>query len=214
MKSEKRELRPFNGQRQFETLIGYVTTTETKTHTIHYETASWYTLVEVPPGKYEVVEHKNNGITWILVKYHGKITKEHFVNRLFTSSSVHEPTENIGKERGCSAQMYDYIAGREFKENPLWELAEDWELIERKTENFTFYYPRKKVEYNDKITDFGDVMAVEQFKDIVKCGGFVDYDGFAHPIRDGKMNHSIYIYPSEMDTTLPEDATHVCWYNK
>jgi hypothetical protein len=61
-----------------------------------------------------------------MIGYEGTITKEHFVNRVFTASSVHEPTENIGKARRCSAQLYPYVIAELFTNDPRFELAEDW----------------------------------------------------------------------------------------
>jgi hypothetical protein len=128
MKSQEWYAREVNGFRAKQCLIGYVHTHETKEHRILYETASWYTLVDVPAGSYEAVMHYGLGINWVFVRYNGLITKEHFVNRLLSSSSVHEPTNNIGKPRKCTAQLYPYIAAAEFANNPDWELAEDWQV--------------------------------------------------------------------------------------
>ena len=80
----------------------------------------------MPAGTYEVVLSELFSQKWVMVRYVGTITKEHFVNRLFTASSVHEPTENIGKERSCAAQLYPYVAAEAFATDERWELAEDW----------------------------------------------------------------------------------------
>jgi hypothetical protein len=117
--------RPVNGRSAKLTHIGYVHTTEPFEYRVSYETASWYTLVDVPAGTYEVILSED-GIKWVLVRYIGTVTKEHFVNRLFQHSSVREPTENIGKQRSCTAQMYPYDAAKSFATDSRWELAEDW----------------------------------------------------------------------------------------
>ena len=58
----------------------------------------------------------------------------------------------------------------------------------------------------------GEVMTVARFKELVKDGSFIDYDGFGHP---AKMTMDIYqaISPSTVDL-IPEDATHIVWYNR
>lgn len=120
--------RPVNGRSAKLTHIGYVHTTEPFEYRVSYETASWYTLVDVPKGTYEVILSEDGSLKWVLVRYIGTVTKEHFVNRLFHASSVHEPTENIGKQRSCTAQMYPYNAAERFANDPRWELADDWRI--------------------------------------------------------------------------------------
>jgi hypothetical protein len=58
------------------------------------------------------------------------------------------------------------------------------------------------------------IMSVQEFRDAVKQGAFVDYDGFGHPMKDDKTDGSVYIYPSDHLDTIPDDATHIVWYNK
>ncbi len=67
--------------------------------------------------------------------------------------------------------------------------------------------------YTKVVDDFAEVMTVADYIDSVKCGGFIDEDGFGYPIKDNKANTDIWLYPSEL-SKLPEDATHVAWYNK
>jgi hypothetical protein len=58
-----------------------------------------------------------------------------------------------------------------------------------------------------------DVYTVEAFKDNVFCGLFIDYDGHGYPVKDKHADTSIVIYPSEL-YNIPEDATHIVWYNR
>ena len=118
---------PHNGYRARETMIGVVHLAEPIERKITYETASWYTLVAVPPGNYEIVLHDAVGISWVLVRYHGTITDEHFVNRLFWATSLVEP-KNIGKPRSATSQLRPSEAARSFAADPAWELAEDWSI--------------------------------------------------------------------------------------
>lgn len=146
MYSTERLSRPINGRRHKIIRVGTVHVRETFERKISYETASWYTLVEVPPGKYSVELIEEFGrITWAMIRYEGEITKEHFVNRVFWASSVHEPTENIGKIRGCSAQTYAYEVAEMFATNPDFEICEDWEAYQSGT--FTSYDGTEKPMY-------------------------------------------------------------------
>ena len=61
--------------------------------------------------------------------------------------------------------------------------------------------------------DEDDVYTVEEFKHRCEQRAFVDYDGFGHPVKDGKADESIYIYPSKV-SEIPSDATHIVWFNR
>lgn len=125
MKSSTSYSEPVNGSRSLLTHIGTVTTTEPCEHRIGYETASWYTLVDVPAGTYDVVLSEGRGTAWVHVRYAGTIVDEHFVNRVGAHSSL-APKRHIGEPARCSSQLYSYIAAEAFASNPEWELAEDW----------------------------------------------------------------------------------------
>lgn len=62
--------------------------------------------------------------------------------------------------------------------------------------------------------DEDDAYTVEEFMEHVKNGSFIDCDGFGEPVKDGKADPDIWIYPSEAKETIPEDATHIVWYNR
>lgn len=64
-----------------------------------------------------------------------------------------------------------------------------------------------------------DVYTVEEFKTLCENGAFIDYDGFGCPVKDSKADPSFFIYPSRVvaypnPRWIPEDATHVVWYNR
>lgn len=58
-----------------------------------------------------------------------------------------------------------------------------------------------------------DVYTAEEFRLCVKGGGFIDYDGYGHPVKDKKADPSINIYPSKIKE-IPADATHIVWFNR
>ena len=60
----------------------------------------------------------------------------------------------------------------------------------------------------------GDLMPVVEYLECVKEGLFIDYDGFGHPVKDNKKDGEINIYPSDGALHIPDDATHIIWYNK
>ena len=67
--------------------------------------------------------------------------------------------------------------------------------------------------YTDEVpTSYGDLMTVEDFRGNCEGGGFIDYDGFGHPVKDGKASKQ-RIYPSERNQ-IPKDATHIIWFNR
>lgn len=67
-------------------------------------------------------------------------------------------------------------------------------------------------EYVDELSNYGDLMTVEDFKESVKHGALINYDGHGAVVKDRKMAKWI-IYPS-IAHLIPEDATHVMWFNK
>jgi hypothetical protein len=67
--------------------------------------------------------------------------------------------------------------------------------------------------YNVKIPDYGDVMTVEEWRACVESGYFIDDDGIGAPAKDGMMMDDRDAFPSGIDD-IPEDATHIVWFNK
>jgi hypothetical protein len=61
--------------------------------------------------------------------------------------------------------------------------------------------------------DEDDVYTVEEFREHVKSGSFIDYDGHGRPVKDGMADRTMIIQPSTVDE-IPEDATHIVWYNR
>mgnify|MGYP000845426080 CR=1 FL=1 len=72
--------------------------------------------------------------------------------------------------------------------------------------------PAPTTEYVEEIPDYGDLMTVENFKESVKYGALIDYDGHGLVVKDRKMAKWV-MYPS-IAHLIPEDATHVMWFNK
>lgn len=77
--------------------------------------------------------------------------------------------------------------------------------------------------YGIAIQDDDEVMTVDEFKDAVEVGMFLDNDGYGHPAKYrrpaaglgadiGKRSAQI-IKPSRVDE-IPENATHTVWYNR
>jgi hypothetical protein len=77
----------------------------------------------------------------------------------------------------------------------------------------------EKVEYS-QVNMYGcdplnkdDVYTVEGFKEFCEDGAFIDYDGFGHPVKNDLADFSIEIKPSRV-SDIPDDATHIVWYNR
>lgn len=64
------------------------------------------------------------------------------------------------------------------------------------------------------IPEYGDVMKLEYFIDCVKCGGFINSDGFGRYVKDGKESN-IEIHPSDVsNNAIRTDFTEIVWFNK
>ena len=97
--------------------IGTYVITEPTVFTRTYETASWYTNIEVAPGEYDITAVVRDGKvssswgeepTWSLP---GVVVASYFVNRLFTASSAHH-NEDVGKPDTYHGGTYGYaLAG-------------------------------------------------------------------------------------------------------
>lgn len=61
--------------------------------------------------------------------------------------------------------------------------------------------------YTDPLTEYGDLIPIDTWKELVVERDFIDYDGFGHAVKDNLMTKEQY-YPSQMNK-VPKDATHI-----
>ncbi len=77
----------------------------------------------------------------------------------------------------------------------------------------------KKIKFSETnrfgcgLSDEDDVYTVEEFKKAVECNAFIDYDGYGYPVKNKLADPKIIILPSKIDQ-IPEDATHIVWFNR
>ncbi|QJA43047.1 hypothetical protein [Phaeobacter phage MD18] len=90
--------------------------------------------------------------------------------------------------------------------------------------------PLDTVPYDRDLPEFGDLMDVENWVACCESGGFIDYDGFGHPVRAQRVEWKQGLDPTGFPTIqfhmsgmhvspstrhlLPKDATHVMWFNR
>lgn len=67
--------------------------------------------------------------------------------------------------------------------------------------------------YDESLPGYGDLIPLAEYLKCVAEGGFIDYDGNGHPVKDGMMDESITILPSKPER-IPKDATHIMWFNR
>ena len=68
----------------------------------------------------------------------------------------------------------------------------------------------------EEIPDYGHLMTMEDFKESVDCGGFIDYDGFGYYATKDKMSNK-QIVPSDFRKNhilKNKEFTHVVWFNR
>lgn len=59
-----------------------------------------------------------------------------------------------------------------------------------------------------------DVYTIEEFRGQIETCGFIDYDGHGYPVKNSLADRSITVKPSTFEEDLPNDATHIIWYNR
>jgi hypothetical protein len=65
-----------------------------------------------------------------------------------------------------------------------------------------------------EIPNFGTVMTLDEFIGNVKCGGFINYDGFGRYIKDD-METNIEIYPSDVkNKSIRKEFDRIIWFNR
>jgi len=68
------------------------------------------------------------------------------------------------------------------------------------------------MEYTEDLYEDDDVMTVQDFFKAVHMNFLGLDDGFGCPVKDGKAA-KLNISADQLDL-IPEDATHIVWYNK
>ena len=67
--------------------------------------------------------------------------------------------------------------------------------------------------------DKGNYYSHAKFLSMCNCGGFIDNDGFGHPVRQipGEdcldVNEDVIVKPSDFHTVSREDTIGVLWFN-
>ena len=102
------------------TAIGTFTLAEPRVYSRGYETASWYTDIEVQPGEYEVTQSADG--YWALVTMPGKIVGSNFVNQIFHASSHHK-NEDVGKDTTYTIQTQMFSLDRLKGYTPVHNIA-------------------------------------------------------------------------------------------
>jgi len=65
----------------------------------------------------------------------------------------------------------------------------------------------------EEIPDYGDLMTLKDFKELCKCGGFIDYDGIGNYAFENKMSN-FSTYPSKFLLNPDNRFTHIVWFNR
>lgn len=110
------------------------------------------------------------------------------------------------------------IRSGEFNETPQQDWLNYLEFREpESTELISLEKQRKLLvepEY-DEVPDYGDVMSLSDFIECVKDGGFIDYDGFGHYVKDGKEVCNIDVRPSDVEAgTIRGEFDTIIWFNR
>ena len=65
-----------------------------------------------------------------------------------------------------------------------------------------------------KLSDYGDLMTIKEFKDSCEGTYFIDDDGFGYYVKDN-MESDVVANPSDVSRGLVDTRfTHVIWFNR
>jgi len=64
--------------------------------------------------------------------------------------------------------------------------------------------------YTEPLPDYGDLMTRKEFHHACLTGQIMSYDGQGYAVRNNLMAHE----PLDTSRNIPEDATHIMWFNK
>lgn len=68
-----------------------------------------------------------------------------------------------------------------------------------------------------EVPDYGDMFTLEEFRDCVDSGCFIDYDGIGHEAwvsGGGKLMMSSRCVSPSTVFEVSEQCTHVVWFNR
>lgn len=64
------------------------------------------------------------------------------------------------------------------------------------------------------IPEYGDLFTFDDFKQAVKAGAFIDYDGVGHWANEKEMSEE-KVYPSDLrKINFEPKMSHVVWFNR
>ena len=110
------------------------------------------------------------------------------------------------------------IRDQEFNKDPQQDWNNYLEFLKPESTELTKLTKQRKLlvepEYDD-VPDYGDVMSITDFLECVECGGFIDYDGFGHYVKDNKEVCNIDVKPSDVKAgTIRKDFDTIVWFNR
>lgn len=90
--------------------------------------------------------------------------------------------------------------------------------------------PLETTDYTDELSEYGELMSVEEFLSACEHGALIDYDGHGNPVKMTRIEYKDGMNPDTTPTLrmrmsrisvtpsarhlIPKDATHVMWYNR
>lgn len=64
------------------------------------------------------------------------------------------------------------------------------------------------------VNSYGELMTVKEYLINIAMGAFTDYDGYGYAVKDCHIDESKSIFPSSGIDNIPNDATHIIWFNR
>lgn len=98
----------------------------------------------------------------------------------------------------------------------LKQLEEATKEVRKEISNISYLIKKIEPLKWEEIPDYGDKMPIEEWKECVLSGGFIDYDGGGNYASDTLMSNKT-VSPSNLKNGLMLDNkefTHIIWFNR
>lgn len=97
------------------------------------------------------------------------------------------------------------------------DLSKWYSMIEAEQSRISELYRKIRILEEPRMSnlpDYGHLMTIERFIDCVKCGGFINYDGYGEYATETQTSNIIILPSDVIADEYRKDFSHVVWFNR